>query len=74
MEIKEFIEKVAEAIEIENVETLTPETKFRDLKEWGSLSVMFMTALYDEEFGKEIGGDEIKQCQTLQDLYKLAVE
>ena len=54
MEIQEFIEKFAEAIEIENVESLTSETIFRDLDDWSSLSVMLTVAFYDEEFEKEI--------------------
>lgn len=72
MEIKEFIEKFAEQVEVEEVESLTPETAFRELDEWSSLSVMMLIAFFDEEFGKEIGGKAIKECQTIQDLYNLA--
>lgn len=72
MEIKEFIEKFAEAIEVEEVETLTAETEFRQLDEWSSLSVMMTIAFFDEEFEKEIGGTDIKGCNTIQDLFNLA--
>lgn len=72
MEINEFIEKFAEAIDVENVDVLTAETEFRDLDEWSSLSVMLLIAFFDEEFGKEISGQDIKSCDTLQDLCKLA--
>lgn len=72
MEIKEFIEKVAEAIEIENVEEILPTTKFRDLDEWSSISVMILIALFDEEFDKQIGDKEIREAITIQDLYNLA--
>lgn len=60
MEIKEFIEKFAEVIEVENVDALTAETEFRNLDEWSSLSVMLLIAFFDEEFEKEIGGTDIK--------------
>lgn len=73
MEIQEFINKFAEAIEIEEVENLTVETLFRDLDEWSSLSVMLLIAFFDEEFGKEIGSADIKACQTIQDLYNLSI-
>lgn len=73
MEVKVFIEKLAEAIEIEDVETLTAETEFRGLEEWSSLSVMLLIAFFDEEFEKEIGSAEIKGCVTIQDLYNLAI-
>lgn len=72
MDIKEFIEKFAEAIEVEEAEMLTPETQFRDLDEWSSLSVMLLIAFYDEEFEKELTQDQIKASTTIEDLYKLA--
>lgn len=74
MEIKEFIKKMAEAIEIENADNLTAETKFRELGEWSSLSVMLLIAFFDEEMGKLIGDTDIKKCQTIGDLYNLATK
>lgn len=73
MNIKEFIELFAEAIEVEDVESLTAETEFRELDEWSSLSVMLLIAFFDETFEKEIGNAEIKSCSTIQDLYNLAI-
>ncbi len=72
MELQEFIEKFAEAIEVENPEALTGSTEFRELDEWSSLSVMLLIAFYDEEFEKEVAGSDIRTCQTIEDLYKLA--
>ena len=72
MELQEFIDKFAEAIEIENPEALTGETVFRDLDEWSSLTVMLLVAFYDEEFEKEVGGSDIKACITINDLYELS--
>ncbi|MBO5950264.1 MAG: acyl carrier protein [Fibrobacteraceae bacterium] len=71
MDIKEFILKFAEEIEIENQEDLTPDTVFRDLEEWSSLSVMVFIAFADENFGKQIGDKQIAECNTIQDLYNL---
>lgn len=72
MEIQIFIEKFAEAIEVDNVEALTAETEFHELEEWSSLSVMLLIAFYDEEFEKEITQNQIKEATTIQDLYNLA--
>lgn len=74
MEFKEFIKKMAEAIEIENADNLTAETKFRELGEWSSLSVMLLIAFFDEEMGKLIGDTDIKKCQTIGDLYNLTTK
>lgn len=72
MELKEFIEKFAEAIEVEDVDTLSPETEFRQIEEWSSLSVMLVIAFFDEEFDKQVSDKEIRQAHTIQDLYYLA--
>ena len=72
MEISEFIEKLAEAIEIEDVEALTPETIFKDLEEWSSLSVMLIIAFFDEEFEKQIEEKDIHAAETINDLYLLS--
>lgn len=72
MGIKVFIEKFAEAIEVENVDALTAETEFHELEEWSSLSVMLIIAFFDEEFDKQIGETAINGCKTVEDLYKLA--
>ena len=73
MDIKEFIEKFAEAIEVEDLELLTPETEFRTIDEWSSISVMLTIAFFDEEFEKEIAGADLKSMKTIQDLYDFAM-
>ena len=74
MELKDFIDKIVEQLEIESAEMLNGDTKFRELEEWSSLSVMELIALYDDEFDKQIGDVDIKKCVTIGDLYKLATE
>lgn len=73
MELQDFIAKFAEAVEIESVDNLNGDTKFRELEDWSSLSVMFTIAFYDEEFSKEIGDKDIRNCITINDLYQLAI-
>ena len=72
MDIQVFIEKFAEAIEVEDTKKLSENTEFRDLDEWSSLAVLSL--MVDEEFEKEVGGKELKACVTLGDLYDLAVK
>jgi acyl carrier protein len=73
MDIQVFIEKFGEAIEVENVDKLTPETDFHSLDEWSSISVMLTIAFFDEEFGKEISGADLKSMKTIQDVYDFAM-
>ena len=73
MEIQEFIETFAEAIEVDDVDALSAETEFRELEEWSSLSIMLLIAFYNEQFDKQIGDADIKNCTTIHDLYNLSV-
>lgn len=74
MNIQDFIDKLVEALEIEDASAVTGETVFRNLDEWSSLSVMLLIAMFDEEFEKEITDKDIKACTTVTDLYKFATE
>lgn len=74
MDIQGFIEKFAEAVEVENVKSLSKDTKFRNLDEWSSLAVLSLIAMFDEEYEKEVGDKELKACVTLGDLYELAIK
>lgn len=71
MEIKEFIEKFAEIFDDTDISTLTPETKFRELEEWSSLSALGVIALADEEFDVELTGNEMRKATTIQELFDL---
>lgn len=71
MEIKEFIEKFAEIFDDTDASTLTPETSFRELDEWSSISALGVIALADEEFDVELSGNALKSVNTIQELYQL---
>lgn len=71
MEINEFIEKFAEIFDDTDASTLTPQTNFRELDEWSSLSALGVMALADEEFDVELSGAEIKKANTIKELYEL---
>lgn len=71
MEIKEFIEKFVEIFDDTEISAIKPETKFRDLEEWSSLSTLGLIALADEEYGVELNANDMKGAQTVEDLYKI---
>ena len=72
MDIQSFIKKFGEAIEVEDIDALTPETEFHDLDEWTSLSVIIVIAFFDEEFDRQVDDVAIRKADTIQDLYDLA--
>lgn len=74
MELKDFISKIVEQLELEKYEFLDEDTRFRELEGWSSLSVMELIALYNDEFDIQISDVDIKKCTTLGDLYKMATK
>lgn len=71
MEIKEFIDKFAEVFDDTDASALTPETNFRDLDEWSSLSALGVIAMADEEFDVELSNAEFREAKTISDLYNI---
>ena len=69
MEIKDFIEKFAEAIEIDDASTLSGSTEFKELDEWSSLAALSVISMVDEEYDISIGGKDIRTATTLEDLF-----
>ena len=71
LSLQKFIEKFAEAIEMESVEGLKEGTRFRDLDEWNSLAALSVIAMFDEEYDKELKVPDFKQANTIGDLINL---
>mgnify|MGYP000159365427 FL=1 len=69
MEIKEFIENFAEQFDDTTVDVLSVETKFRELDEWSSLIALSVIAMVDEVYGITINGEDIRNSQTIGDLF-----
>lgn len=71
MDIQGFIEKFAEAVEVENVKSLSADTEFRGLDEWSSLAAIIVIAMFDEEYDKELKITDFKRAVTIGDLFNV---
>jgi acyl carrier protein len=71
MEINQFIDSLFDLFENEDKEALKSETRFRDLEEWSSLIALSVIAMVDEEYGVKLKGDDIRNSQTIQDLFDI---
>jgi acyl carrier protein len=63
MNIQDFIEKFAEAVEVDSAEDLNENTKFRELDEWSSLAVLSVIAMLDEEYDTQIENADLRNCK-----------
>lgn len=69
MELKSFIENFAAQFDDTDASVFTAETKFRDLEEWSSLIGLSLIAMVDEEYDITLKGDDIKNANTIEDLF-----
>lgn len=69
MELKEFIEKFAEQFEDTDANDIQATTAFKELDEWSSLIALSVIAMVDEEYDVTIKGDDIRNANTVEDLY-----
>lgn len=67
MNAQEFIEKFAEALDID-VEELSVDTEFRKLDAYDSLAYLSVIAMLDEEYDTQIEQPVFKTLQTLGDI------
>ena len=71
MEIKEFIQNFADQFDDTETSVFTPETEFKELEEWSSLPALSVIAMIDEEYDVKIKGDDVRNSQTINDLYEI---
>lgn len=71
MEIKEFINNFAEQLDDTPATALNPETLFRELEEWSSLSALAILGMIDDEYDVQLKGNEMRGANTIQELFDL---
>ncbi|GHV78811.1 acyl carrier protein [Spirochaetia bacterium] len=71
METNIFIEKISDLFENADKSVLEAKTRFRDLDEWGSLIALSVMAMVDEEYNVKLKGDDMRNSQTIQDLFDI---
>ncbi|GKT24210.1 acyl carrier protein [Acidovorax sp. SUPP3334] len=69
--IEQFIENFLVAVDFQDPVEVTPETPLLSLPEWDSLAALGVIVMFDVDYGKTIVGDDLKNCATITDLYKL---
>jgi acyl carrier protein len=71
MNLNDFVTRFADEFEETPREEFTPKTVFKNLDEWSSLSALSIISMIDEEFAKRLTGADMRQANTIEDLYRL---
>ena len=73
MDIQEFINHFEDMFEDTDVSTLTPDTNYRDLDEWSSMTALSTMAMVNEVYDVELTADEMRNNSTFIDLYNVVL-
>jgi acyl carrier protein len=74
MELQDFIEKLRDLFEDTAPEEITEETVFQELDEWSSLIALSIIAMVKTDYERNITGQQIRTCETVEDLFKFIQE
>ena len=68
---KNFLEKFQSIFDETNPNEILLDTKFKELEEWGSLMILSLIVLRDDEYNYKITPTEIEKAIIVEDLYNL---
>ena len=71
MELNEFVANFAEQLDETDASEITAQTIFHELDEWSSLTGMGVIAFSKTEYGKTLTGKELRECETIEDVFNL---
>lgn len=69
--IEEFAKKIEKEFEEVDSGIIEPETNYREIEGFGSMHALILIALIDNEFDVLLKGEDLKQTETVQDLYTM---
>lgn len=71
MELNDFIQNFADQFDDTDAEEFKADTNLRELEEWSSLNALSIIAMVDEEYDVTLKGDDVKNVNTIEDLFNL---
>ena len=74
MSLEKFITHFAEQFDDTPIDRFTGATVFKNLGEWDSLTALSVIAMIDEEYEKNVTGSDIRDCETISELYERVIK
>ena len=72
--LEDLIEKLEAEFDEIKPGSLKANTSFKDLEEWSSMQALVVIALVDEHYEVALSGEDLMQCETVQDIYNKIIE
>ena len=74
MDLNDFVGKFAEQFDETDASEFKPDTEFRTLVDWSSMTALSIIAMVDDEYGVTIKGDDIRKSTIIEDLFNIIKE
>ena len=71
MVLNDFVAKFAEQFDETDASEFKANTEFKTLIDWSSMTALSIIAMVDEEYGVAIKGDDIRNSETIEDLFNI---
>lgn len=71
MELQTFVQNFAEQFDETDSSIFNSGIKFREIDEWSSLMALSIIAMVDEEYQVKLRGEDIRNSQTIEDLFNI---
>ncbi|RYE26281.1 MAG: acyl carrier protein [Sphingobacteriales bacterium] len=69
MTVEGFVRNFSDQLDETDASLIKPETRFKELDEWSSLTALTMIAMVDSEYNLKLSADDIKVSVTIKDLF-----
>lgn len=69
--LEEFVHLFAEQFDETDASIFNASTHFREVEEWSSLTGLSVIAMVDEEFDVALSGKDIRNADTIEELYNV---
>jgi len=71
MNIQQLIDQIENEFDEVQPGTIKPESSFRELEGWSSMHALILIALIDNEYDILLTGEQLKNAQSVQDLFEI---
>lgn len=71
MNPEDFVQNFVDQFDDTDTSEISMRTHFKNIDEWSSLMALSIIAMCDEEYDVKIKGDDIRNANTVEDLYNI---
>jgi acyl carrier protein len=69
---REFLNELDDIFEVDHG-TMTPETQYKELDEWDSVTLLSLVAVFEDEYGIVLSNDLIDRSNTITELLENSI-